>query len=93
MRASPSGSSGTDGAPVADTVYLYLTTNATAGTGGDTFMQPTGAGSSNGLNLASPLVIAGNARSKFIVNATGKVGDDGVSCGMNPPVFGFQKLP
>ena len=90
---APNACSGTDGAPVADTVYLYLTTNATAGTGGNTFMQPTGAGSSNGLNLTSPLVIAGNARSKFIVNATGKVGDDGVSCGMNPPVFGFQKLP
>jgi len=27
------------------------------------------------------------------VRATGQVGDDGVSCGMNPPVFGFEKLP
>jgi hypothetical protein len=79
---------------VSDAVYLYLTTNASAGTGGgSTFMQPTGASSTNGLHLSAPLVIAGTATSKFVVNATGKVGDDGVSCGMNPPVFGFQKLP
>ena len=90
---APNACSGTDAAPVADTVHLYLTTNASAGTGGNTFMQPTGPASTNGLNLTAPLVIAGAAKSKFIVNATGKVGDDGVSCGMNPPVFGFQKLP
>ena len=90
---APGMCSGTDAAPVADTVYLYLTTNASAGSGGNTFMQPTGPASTNGLNLTAPLVIAGTAKSKFIVNATGKVGDDGVSCGMNPPVFGFQKLP
>ncbi len=90
---APNACSGTDAAPVSDTVYLYLTTNPSAGSGGNTFMQPTGAGSANGLNLTAPLVIAGTAKSKFIVNATGKVGDDGVSCGMNPPVFGFQKLP
>ena len=90
---APSACSGTDAAPVSDSVYLYLTTNASAGTGGNTFMQPTGAASTNGLNLTAPLVIAGAAKSKFIVDARGKVGDDGVSCGMNPPVFGFQKLP
>ena len=84
---------GTDPLPVSDAVYLYLTTNASAGSGGgNTFMQPTSASSTNGLHLTAPLVIAGAAKSKFIVNATGKVGDDGVSCGMNPPVFGFQKL-
>ena len=88
-----SACNGIDAAPVADTVYLYLTTNASAGSGGKTFMQPTGASSTNGLHLTAPLVIAGTAKSKFIVNATGKVGDDGISCGMNPPVFGFQKLP
>jgi hypothetical protein len=90
---APNACTGTDAAPVSDTVYLYLTTNPSAGTGGNTFMQPTGALSTNGLNLTAPLTIAGAAKSKFIVNATGKVGDDGVSCGMNPPVFGFQKLP
>jgi hypothetical protein len=90
---APNACSGTDAAPVSDTVHLYLTTNASAGTGGSTFMQPTGPSSTNGLNLTAPLVIAGAAKSKFVVNATSKVGDDGVSCGMNPPVFGFQKLP
>jgi len=90
----PSTCTGTDAAPVSDAVYLYLTTNATAGSGGgSTFLQPTGPSSTNGLNLTAPLVVAGTAKSKFIVNATGKVGDDGVSCGMNPPVFGFKKLP
>ena len=84
---------GTDAAPVSDAVYLYLTTNASAGSGGNTFMPPTSTSSTNGLNLTAPLVIAGTAKSKFIVNATGKVGDDGVSCGMNPPVFGFKQLP
>jgi hypothetical protein len=92
--SAPTACNGTDAAPVSDAVYLYLTTNASAGTGGgSTFMQPTGASSTNGLHLTAPLVIAGTAKSKFIVNATGKVGDDGISCGMNPPVFGFQKLP
>ena len=91
---APSLCTGTDAAPVSDPVYLYLTTNASAGTGGgNTFMQPTGPTSTNGLNLTAPLVIAGAAKSKFVVDAHGKVGDDGVSCGMNPPTFGFQKLP
>jgi hypothetical protein len=91
---APTMCTGTDAAPVSDPVYLYLTTNATAGSGGgNTFMQPTSTSSPDGLNLTAPLVIAGAAKSKFVVNATGKVGSDSVSCGMNPPVFGFQKLP
>ena len=90
---APNACAGTDAAPVSDAIHLYLTTNASAGTGGNIFMQPMGPASTNGLNLTAPLVIAGAAKSKFVVNATGKVGDDGVACGMNPPVFGFQKLP
>lgn len=84
---------GTDASPRSDAVYMYLTTNASAGTGGEVFLQPTDANSTYGLHLTAPLVIAGKAKSKFIVNATGKVGSDSVSCGMNPPVFGFQKMP
>ncbi|MEO8060806.1 MAG: hypothetical protein ABI671_21060 [Burkholderiales bacterium] len=83
---------GTDAAPHSDAVYMYLTTNALAGTGGEVFLQPTDVNSSYGLHLTAPLVIAGKAKSKFIVDATGKVGSDSVSCGMNPPVFGFQKV-
>ncbi len=83
---------GTDTAPVSNTVFLYLSTNATAGTSGDTFLQPDSASSSYGLNLAAPLVINGSARSKFVVNATGKVDGANGPCGLNPPVFGFQKL-
>lgn len=84
---------GTDAAPHADPVYLYLTTNASAGSGGQTFTQPTSASSTNGLHLTAPLVISGSAKSKFVVNATGKVSGADVACGMNPPVFGFQPVP
>jgi hypothetical protein len=85
---------GTDpGTAVPDDVYLYLTTNAFAGTGGNTFLQPVDANSTNGLHLTAPLVISGNAQSKFVVNATGAVDDTQASCGMNPPTFGFVKLP
>lgn len=93
---APTACSGTDAGPVADPVYLYLTTNTSAGVkggNGNTFMQPADVASANGLNLTAPLLIGGTSRSKFVVNATGKVGSDGVSCGMDPPVFGFAKLP
>lgn len=84
---------GTDAAPNADAVYLYLTTNASAGSGGQTFIQPTSTSSTSGLNLTAPLTIAGSAKSKFVVNATGKVSGSDVTCGMNPPVFGFKPVP
>jgi hypothetical protein len=90
---APTVCNGTDAAPVSDPVYLYLTTNATAGAGGgNASQQPTSTISPNGLNLTAPL-IAGTVKSKFIVDATGKVGSDSLGCGMNPPVFGFKKLP
>ena len=90
---APTMCRGTDAAPVADPVYLYLTTNPGQAKGGDTFMPPTSASSMNGIKLTAPLVVAGKAVSKFVVDATGKVGDDGTSCGMEPPVFGFKRLP
>jgi len=83
---------GTDTAPHADQVHMYLTTNASVGNGGGGLMQPTDASSTNGLRLSAPLVISGKTRSKFVVNAAGKVGSDGTSCGMNPPAFGFQRV-
>ena len=84
---------GTDAVPHVDPVYLYLTTNASAGSGGGTFVQPTSISSSSGLNLTAPLIISGSAKSKFVVNATGKVSGSDVTCGMNPPVFGFKPVP
>ena len=90
---APTACTGTDIAPASDAVHLYLTTNTTAGTGGETFLQPTSPSSGNGLNLTAPLVISGTASSKFVVNATGKVSGVDLTCGMNPPIFGFQKLP
>ena len=91
--STPAACTGTDAAPQSDAVYLYLTTKASAGHGGETFMQPDSASSGRGLNLTAPLVIAGSAKSKFVVNAAGKVDGSTSTCGMNPPVFGFQKLP
>ena len=89
---APTACTGTDSAPAADTVYLYLTTNSSAGSVGNTFSQPTSTASGNGLNLTAPLVISGNAKSKFVVNATGKVDGAHGPCGMEPPIFGFEKL-
>lgn len=83
---------GTNSTASADAVYLYLTTNTSAGTGGQTFRQPAATNSTNGLNLAAPLVISGTARSKFVVNANGKVDDTQSPCDMNPPLFGFERL-
>lgn len=78
----------------ADVVYLYLSTARIGTGGGNAFLQPLAPNSTNyGVNLAAPLVIAGTASSKFVVNAAGKVDGSGGSCGMNPPLFGFQKLP
>ncbi|MEP6875960.1 MAG: hypothetical protein ABI887_16500 [Burkholderiales bacterium] len=90
---SPTSCTGTDAAPNADAVYLYLTTNASAGSGGGTFVQPTSVSSTSGLNLTAPLTISGSAKSKFVVNATGKVSGSDTTCGMNPPVFGFKPVP
>jgi len=84
---------GTDAVPQSDAVYMYLTTNASAGTGGGPCTQPTSENSTSGLHLTAPLVISGSAKSKFVVNATGKVSGADVSCGMNPPVFGFKPVP
>lgn len=89
---SPTACNGTNSTASADAVFMYLTTNTGAGTGGNTFLQPGATSSTNGLNLAAPLVISGTARSKFVVNASGKLDDTQSPCGMNPPVFGFQKL-
>lgn len=77
-----------------DVVYLYLTTGRIGSGGGNAFLQPlTPNDTTYGVNLTAPLVVAGTATSKFVVNATGKVDGSAGSCGMNPPVFGFQKLP
>jgi hypothetical protein len=90
--ASATSCTGNGTTAIEDTVYLYLTTNTSAGTGGNTFLQPATFSSTDGINLTAPLVISGSARSKFVVNATGKVDGSSSSCGMNPPIFGFVKL-
>jgi hypothetical protein len=77
-----------------DVVYLYLTTARIGTGGGNAFLQPLPPNTTSyGVNLTAPLVIAGAATAKFVVNASGKVDGSGSPCSMNPPVFGFQKLP
>jgi hypothetical protein len=77
-----------------DVVYLYLTTGRVGTGGGNAFLQPLAPNNTSyGVSLTSPLVISGTATAKFVVNAAGKVDGSSASCSMNPPVFGFQKLP
>ncbi len=81
---------GTGTVASADIVYMYLTTNANASTGSNAFLQPANVASTNGIKIANPLVVSGNASSKFIVNTANKVGTGGGACGINAPVFDFQ---
>jgi hypothetical protein len=75
-----------------DIVYLYMSTGKTSVGGGHAFEQPTGP-DTYGVPLTSPLVIAGTARSKFVVNLTNKVNGSVSPCGIDAPTFNFQKLP
>ena len=77
-----------------DVVYLYITTDKTVPGGGHAFQQPTSSSAhAYGVPLATPLVIAGTTRSKFVVKATNSVDGSNPTCGMNAPTFDFQRLP
>lgn len=84
-----------DGTKGDDTIYLYITTNTNAPTNpsGDTFKIPNDTDSTRGIKLGAALTIAGTTKSKFVVNATGKVTGDLSSCDMNAPLFSFEKVP
>lgn len=75
-----------------DSVYLYLTTGKSSTTGGNAFRQPTGL-NTFGLPLASPLVVSGTSRAKFVVDTTGKVNGTSGTCGIDAPRFDFRALP
>ncbi len=70
-----------------DRVAMYLSTASSATTQSDAFNPPgcntVGCDNNTGFNLASPLVVAGTAVGKFVVNTDDKVcdGDDGWSAG------------
>jgi hypothetical protein len=78
----------------ADHVAMYLSTESTSTNGGggsNPFAAPTSASdATHGLNLASPLVVAGNMTSTFVVNGTGQIQENGASCECQPPVFSFR---
>jgi hypothetical protein len=77
-----------------DVVYLYLSTGRVGTGGGNAFLQPLSPNQTTyGVNLSAPLVVSGTAKAKFVVNAAGQVFDSGLACEMNPPAFGFQKIP
>ena len=88
------GAAANYGSGTQDLVHLYLSTARVGAGGGHAFEQPLAPNNTSyGVALSAPLVVAGTATSKFVVNAAGKVDGSAVSCGMNPPEFGFQKLP
>ncbi len=90
-----------------DRVAMYLSTASSATTQSDAFNPPgcntVGCDNDTGFSLASPLVVAGTAVGKFVVNTDGKVcdGNDGGSgvcsgesntrCNMLPPLFSFEQ--
>jgi hypothetical protein len=77
-----------------DVVYLYLTTGRIGSGGGNAFLQPLPPNTTtHGVSLSAPLIVSGTATAKFVANAAGQVDGAGGSCSMNPPAFGFQKLP
>lgn len=88
-----------------DRVAMYLSTASTdTGSGGsDAFNRPTSIGdAAHGFNLSSALIVSGTSVGKFVVNPQGKFcdtanvacgGGGGTSCEMNPPTFGFARVP
>jgi hypothetical protein len=83
---------GTTTGSVEDAVFMYLTTDTGASTGGKAFKRPVTAGDGNGIKLAAPLVISSTTRAKFVVNGNGQVVAGGGDCGMNAPTFSFVNL-
>ncbi|MFM6990209.1 MAG: hypothetical protein ACKOWD_02760 [Rhodoferax sp.] len=77
-----------------DVVYLYITTDKTSPGGGHAFQQPTSSSAhAYGVPLATPLIVSGTTRSKFVVRASNSVDGSNPTCGMNAPTFDFQRLP
>lgn len=87
-------------------VAMYMSTYSP--NSGDAFNPPTANGVGGGFTLADPLVVAGSAVAKFVVNPTGKMcdnaaDDDGTcdgggahdmtaTCQFEPPTFNFQQV-
>lgn len=74
-------------------MYLSTASTETVGANGHTaFEAPTTTGdSTKGFNLSGQLVVGGSSTARFIVNADGKIQDDGSVCELMPPLFGFAQ--
>jgi hypothetical protein len=95
---------GLDGSPISctgdgssagvgdDTLFMFMTTDPGASTGGRAFELPKAAGDGKGIKLGAPLVISSTTKAKFVVDASGGVVAGGGECGINPPKFRFEKL-
>ncbi len=75
-----------------DTLFMFMTTDASASTGNRAFEHPLAAGDGKGIKLGAPLVISSTTKAKFVVDATGGVVAGGGECGINPPKFRFEKI-
>lgn len=75
-----------------DTLFMFMTTDPSASTGGRAFELPLTPGDGKGIKLGSPLVISSTSRAKFVVDASGGVVSGGGECGINAPKFSFEKL-
>ena len=75
-----------------DTVFMFMTTDPGASTGGRAFELPLAAGDGKGIKLGAPLVISSVTKAKFVVDATGGVVSGGGECGIEAPKFRFEKI-
>ena len=86
---STTGCSGAVSSPSEDKVSLFLSTGS-SGTGSTAFLQPTTAGSSNGLSISGPLVVSGTASGTFVVDMHNKIDGGQSPCDMGPATFSFR---
>lgn len=72
---------------------MWLSTGSTnAAQTGSPFLPPIQGDTDRGLQLLSPLVVSEGSIAKFVVNALGKIEDNGSSCEMQAPTFAFENL-
>ena len=74
-------------------VAIYLSTASTnpSDGGGSSFIPPTADNANLGIPLSGGLTVAEGVIAKFVVDAAGLIQDDGGSCWMSRPNFGFSQ--
>lgn len=80
---------GTSSTPAADKVTMYLRTNSTNASAA--FNSPSSTSDTSvGIALTNAFVVSGTSSGAFVVDARGKVQDEGSACGMDAPTFSFR---